>query len=131
MNYYQNFINGKFVDGSGGRINVTNPGNNKIVGEHAVADKQDVNEAVQAAKNLHQEGTLYNLRPVERGRMVQSMGTYILKNKSELAELLTREQGKPLWESHLEIEGAARYFEYYGNSHTASMKVFINVSQVQ
>ena len=56
MNYYQNFINGKFVDGSGGRINVTNPGNNKIVGEHAVADKQDVNEAVQAAKNLHQEG---------------------------------------------------------------------------
>lgn len=115
MNYYQNFINGKFVDGSGGRINVTNPGNNKIVGEHAVADKQDVNEAVQAAKNLHQEGTLYNLRPVERGRMVQSMGTYILKNKSELAELLTREQGKPLWESHLEIEGAARYFEYYGN----------------
>ncbi len=115
MNYYQNFINGKFVDGSGGRITVTNPGNNKIVGKHAVADKQDVNEAVQAAKNLHQEGTLYNLRPVERGRMVQSMGTYILKNKSELAELLTREQGKPLWESHLEIEGAARYFEYYGN----------------
>ena len=29
--------------------------------------------------------------------------------------MLTRESGKPLWEARQEIEGAARYFEYYGN----------------
>ena len=33
----------------------------------------------------------------------------------EIAQVLTLEQGKPLWESRIEIEGAARYFEYYGN----------------
>ena len=29
--------------------------------------------------------------------------------------MLTLEQGKPLWEARMEVEGAARYFEYYGN----------------
>lgn len=31
------------------------------------------------------------------------------------AEMLSEEQGKPLWEALIEIRGAARYFEYYGN----------------
>jgi len=42
-------------------------------------------------------------------------GTYLLAHKDEIAPILTRESGKPLWEAHMEIEGAARYFEYYGN----------------
>ncbi len=55
------------------------------------------------------------LRPVERGRMVQAMGRYLLNNIDDIARVLTLEQGKPLWEARIEIEGAARYFEYYGN----------------
>ncbi|MBO6928789.1 MAG: aldehyde dehydrogenase family protein, partial [Roseibium sp.] len=55
------------------------------------------------------------LRPVERGRIVRQMGDYLLQRIDEIAPILTREAGKPLWEARLEIEGAARYFEYYGN----------------
>ena len=47
--------------------------------------------------------------------MVQAMGRYLLANIDEIARVLTLEQGKSLWESRIEIEGAARYFEYYGN----------------
>jgi aldehyde dehydrogenase (NAD+) len=47
--------------------------------------------------------------------MVQAMGRYLLDHIVELAHVLTLEQGKPLWESRIEVEGAARYFEYYGN----------------
>ena len=43
------------------------------------------------------------------------MGDYLLDNKEWLAEILTLEAGKPYWESLIEIEGSARYFEYYGN----------------
>ena len=32
-----------------------------------------------------------------------------------LHPILSLEQGKPLWEARMEIEGAALYFEYYGN----------------
>ena len=115
MAEFQNYINGKFVAGGAGRIEVTNPANGQTVGEQALADAGDVDKAVAAAKALHVSGKFSALRPVERGRMVQKMGQYLLQHKNKLAELLSLEQGKPLWESHIEIEGAARYFEYYGN----------------
>ena len=115
MAEFQNYINGKFVAGGAGRIEVTNPANGQTVGEQALADAGDVDKAVAAAKALHVSGKFSALRPVERGRMVQKMGHYLLQHKDKLAELLSLEQGKPLWESHIEIEGAARYFEYYGN----------------
>ena len=115
MAEFQNYINGKFVAGGAGQIEVSNPANGQTVGEQALADASDVDKAVTAAKALHISGKFSALRPVERGRMVQKMGQYLLQHKDNLAELLSLEQGKPLWESHIEIEGAARYFEYYGN----------------
>lgn len=38
------------------------------------------------------------------------MGEYILGNIDEIAMVLTREAGKPLWESRIEVEGTARFF---------------------
>ena len=115
MAEFQNYINGKFVAGGAGQIEVSNPANGQTVGEQALADAGDVDKAVAAAKALHVSGKFSALRPVERGRMVKKMGQYLLQHKDKLAELLSLEQGKPLWESNIEIEGAARYFEYYGN----------------
>ena len=113
--YWQNYIDGAWVDGGAGRIDVINPGTGERLAEHALADAGDVDRAVMAARRVHLSGALGDLRPVERGRMVQAMGRYLLDHIDEIARVLTLEQGKPLWESHVEIEGAARYFEYYGN----------------
>ncbi len=113
--YWQNYINGAWVDGGAGRIAVLDPGTGAHLAEHALANGQDVDQAVQAAKRVHLSGALSDMRPIERGRMVQAMGRYILDHKDEIAEVLTREQGKPLWEAMIEVEGAALYFEYYGN----------------
>ncbi|MEM9205204.1 MAG: aldehyde dehydrogenase family protein [Pseudomonadota bacterium] len=113
--YWQNYIDGEWVDGGAGRIDVLNPGTSERLAEQAIADASDVDRAVAAAKRVHQSGVLSDLRPVERGRMVKAIGQYLLDHEDEIAELLTLEQGKPLWEAHIEIKGAARYFEYYGN----------------
>lgn len=113
--YWQNYIDGIWVDGSAGRIDVNNPATGEKVAEHALADATDVDRAVLAARRMHLSGALTSMRPIERGRMVQAMGRYLLEHKDEIASVLTLEQGKPLWESHIEVEGAARYFEYYGN----------------
>ena len=113
--YWQNYIDGAWVDGGAGRIDVVNPGSGQKLAEHALADAADVDRAVMAARRVHLSGALSDLRPVERGRMVQAMGRYLLAHIDEIAHVLTLEQGKPLWESRIEIEGAARYFEYYGN----------------
>lgn len=113
--YWQNYIDGAWVDGGAGRIEVMNPGTGEKLAEHAAADEADVDRAVQAAKRVHQSGVLPAMRPVERGRLVQAMGRFLLDNMDEIAGQLTQEQGKPFWEAQKEVGGAARYFEYYGN----------------
>ena len=113
--YFQNYINGQFVDGGAGRLEVDDPSDGSIFAEIALADANDVDKAVQAAKSCHLAGEFAGLRPVIRGRMVRAMGDYLLANCEEIASLLSRESGKPYWEAVIEIEGAARYFEYYGN----------------
>ncbi|MDO7727700.1 MAG: aldehyde dehydrogenase family protein, partial [Loktanella sp.] len=113
--YWQNYLDGEWVDGGAGRLDVFNPGTGEKLAQQAIADAADVDRAVQGAKRMHLSGALADLRPVERGRMVQGMGRYLLDNIDDIAPVLTSEQGKPLWESRIEIEGAARYFEYYGN----------------
>ncbi|MFA8386492.1 MAG: aldehyde dehydrogenase family protein [Pelagibaca sp.] len=113
--YWQNYIDGAWVDGGAGRIDVIDPATGEHIAEHALADAGDVDRAVRAARRVHLSGVLMAMRPIERGRMVQAMGRYLLDHKDEIARILTLEQGKPLWESHIEVEGAALYFEYYGN----------------
>ena len=113
--YWQNHIDGAWCDGGAGRIAVTNPGTGELLAEQALADAGDVDRAVKAARRVHLSGALTAMRPIERGRMAQAMGRYLLDHKDEIARVLTLEQGKPLWEAHIEVEGAALYFEYYGN----------------
>lgn len=113
--YWQNYIDGAWVDGGAGRVDVVNPGTGEVLAEQALADEADVDRAVQAAKRVHQSGALRDMRPIERGRLVQAMGTYLLNKLDEVANVLTQEQGKPLWEAETEVRGAALYFEYYGN----------------
>ncbi|MEM9433889.1 MAG: aldehyde dehydrogenase family protein [Pseudomonadota bacterium] len=113
--YWQNYSDGTWIDGGAGRIDVLNPATGEVLAQQAAADAADVDRAVQAARRVHLSGALSDLRPVERGRMVQAMGRYLLENCDEIASVLTLEQGKPLWEAKIEVEGAARYFEYYGN----------------
>jgi aldehyde dehydrogenase (NAD+) len=113
--YWRNYIDGAWVDGGAGRIDVLDPATGTLLATHALADQGDVDRAVQAAKRVHLSGALRDMRPIERGRLVQAMGRYLLDHKDEIARVLTLEQGKPLWESVIEVEGAALYFEYYGN----------------
>lgn len=113
--YWQNFIDGEFVDGGAGRLAVLDPATGEPLADQALANAADVDRAVQAAKRLSDSRAWSGLRPVERGRIVRKMGEYILERIDDIAPILTREAGKPLWEAKLEIEGAARYFEYYGN----------------
>jgi len=114
-NIGRNYVGGTWIDGGAGAIMVEDPATGEAFAEQALADATDVDRAVAAARARHESGALTAMRPVERGRLVRRMGDYLLAHIDELAPLLTREAGKPLWESRIEIEGAARYFEYYGN----------------
>jgi hypothetical protein len=113
--YWKNYIDGRWVDGGAGRLVVEDPATGEPLAEQALADQFDVDKAVAAAKRCHASGALTTLRPCDRGCMVRRLGDFLRERANEIARVLTLESGKPLWESHIEIEGAARYFEYYGN----------------
>ena len=87
--YWQNYIDGKFVDGGAGVIQVDNPGTGEKLADQAIADNADVDKAVSAAKKVHESGFLTNMRPVERGRMVKKIGAYLIENLEEIAPLLS------------------------------------------
>jgi len=113
--YWRNWIDGEWVDGGAGRLAVEDPATGETVYEHACADAGDVARAVASARACHESGALTRMRPMERGRLVQEMGRWIAGRADRIADTLTREQGKPLWEARREVAGACDYFEYYGN----------------
>ena len=112
---WHNYINGQWHTGQSGNLSVDNPANLSKVADISLASPADVDSAVAAARACHNTAVLPAMRPIERGRLVRKMGDYLLAHSDEIATVLTLETGKPLDESKGEIQGAARYFEYYAN----------------
>jgi aldehyde dehydrogenase (NAD+) len=113
--WHQNYIDGEWVDGGAGRIDVIDPATGARSRNRRLPMRPMSDRAVEAARRCHHSGALSDMRPVERGPLVQAMGVTCLSTRTRSRRELTLEQGKPLWESHIEVEGAALYFEYYGN----------------
>jgi aldehyde dehydrogenase (NAD+) len=113
--YWPNYIDGAWTAGGSGYLVVDDPATGEALAKQACASAADIDRAVAAAQRCHQTAALSSMRPCDRGRKVRQMGEWLMNHSDEIAPILTREAGKPLWESRMEIESAARYFEYYGN----------------
>lgn len=115
--YWQNYVNGKWIDGGdGGRITVINPANAQPLAQVAQATAGDINTAVAAARAVVKSRALVSMNPMDRGRMVVRMGQLLRERKEEIARLVSIDAGKPISEAMGEIEGSAKYFEYYGGA---------------
>lgn len=111
---YKNYWGGAWHEGGAGTIAVENPATNEVVGHQALASAQDVDEAVKAARQAVDARIWSGMRPGDRGRMVRKLGEYFTHHRMEIATELALESGKPLFEALIEVDGTARYFEYYG-----------------
>ncbi len=111
---YQLFINGAWREGSdGAKVPVVNPATEEQFAEVSWGNAQDANLALEAAQNAL-SGEWSTWSPTRRGRFLLAVAASVRKNSSQLAALLTNEQGKPLHQSASEVEDAARYLEYFG-----------------
>ncbi|MCW3783443.1 aldehyde dehydrogenase family protein [Defluviimonas salinarum] len=113
--YWRNYIGGKWVDGSdGGRILLLNPATGRPLSEVARATAADVDSAVAAARRCVASRALVDMRPMARGRMVAEIGRKLRERSEEIATLISLDAGKRISEARGEVEGSAKYFEYYG-----------------
>jgi betaine-aldehyde dehydrogenase len=112
---YQMFINGEFVSGNrGSYLAVIDPSTEEIIAEVPDADEKDVNRAVAAAKAAFDSGAWPQTTAQERGRILFRLAERVRKEAARLAELESRNSGKPIVEAEYDIADVATCFEYYG-----------------
>ncbi|WP_417471222.1 succinylglutamate-semialdehyde dehydrogenase [Maricaulis sp.] len=96
-----NFINGNWSDGQGAAFTSTNPADESLVWKGAAASAAEVAEAFAAARAAFPAWGRTSL--AERIEAVQRYKAELERRKDELADLIARETGKPLWETAGEV----------------------------
>ena len=111
---YQMYIDGKFVDARSGKtFEVFDPSTEDPIARVPAGDAADVDLAARAANKAFYEGWK-SVTAQERGRILFRLAERIRARRTELAELETRNTGKPLAESEYDMDDTATCFEYYG-----------------
>ncbi len=107
----QNFIDGKWVDGSAGTIDVTNPANGEVVATIANGGADDATRAVEAAAKAFKAWS--RMPAKQRAVLLRKWFNLLMANADDLGAIMTAEQGKPLAESIGEVSYGAGFIEYY------------------
>jgi acyl-CoA reductase-like NAD-dependent aldehyde dehydrogenase len=96
-------------------LEIRDPGSGELVGECPVATREDLDRAVNAARDAYKSWSKSS--DEERKAAVGRIADTIHANMEELAELLTREQGKPLngMGSRFELHGAEAWARHTGS----------------
>jgi len=111
----QHYIDGRFVDAHAtARIDVIDPATQEVIGAVADGDAADVDAAVAAARRAFDGGPWRDVTAQERGRILFRLAQVVRDQAAALAELETRDNGKPIAEAEADIADVATCFEYYG-----------------
>jgi betaine-aldehyde dehydrogenase len=112
---YQNYVNGQWVPSSNGEtFPVFDPSNEEVIAHVAAASASDVDKAVKAARTAFDSGPWPATTAQDRGRILFKLAEKIRQNQPMLAELESRNTGKPIVEAEFDIADVATCFEYYG-----------------
>src|SRR5215471_7719912 len=115
MKTYQLYINGEYVDAaSTATIDVIDPATTDVIANVPDANGQDVDRAVQAARAAFDDGPWKDATAQDRGRVLLKLADIVRQRADELAEIETRNSGKPIVESEFDMTDVATCFEYYG-----------------
>jgi acyl-CoA reductase-like NAD-dependent aldehyde dehydrogenase len=110
MSAYKLLINGEMVDGDL-TMDVVNPATEEKLADCPRASESQLNAAVAAAKAAFP--TWSKTAIDERKSVVLKIADVVEANAAELAQLLTKEQGKPLEDATTEVYGMAAFCRYF------------------
>ena len=106
------FIGGESVDSvTKNTSEVRNPATGATVDTVPQGNDKDVQQAISAAEEAFKVWS--DVSPEDRGNALMNAGELIKKNTAEIAQLLTQEQGKTLFEAGLEIHHLVHGLEFY------------------
>lgn len=104
-------IGGELIAGDGSALSVENPFNEQEFANLSVASPEQIDTAIAAAREA---SVGWGRMPAgERGELLSAVADGLRERTDELAELMTREGGKPLIENRDEVGWTAAAFDYY------------------
>lgn len=105
-------MNGEWVDAKSGKtFEVTDPASHKTIGTMPEMGKEDIEAAIQVAKDAWP--SFRKLTGRQRSRMLHKWFDLMMENQEDLAKLITWENGKPLADAKGEVAYAAGFFEWF------------------
>jgi betaine-aldehyde dehydrogenase len=112
---YELYINGDFVAPTASAVvDVIDPSTMDVIARTPDASAADVDRAVSAARAAFDDGDWLATTAQERGRILLKLAQVVRERADELAEIETRNSGKPITEAEGDIDDVATCFEYYG-----------------
>ena len=112
---HQLYINGEFVQPvSDAVLDVIDPSTSDVIGRVPDAGAEDVARAVRSARAAFDAGPWKDATAQDRGRVLLKLAAIVRGRADELAELETRNTGKPIVEAEFDVVDVATCFEYYG-----------------
>jgi aldehyde dehydrogenase (NAD+) len=110
---YGLFVDGAFVDGSGGTFKTISPATEEVLAEVAEADAADVDAAVKAARRAYTR-TWGRMPGRERAKYLYRIARIVQERGRELAVAESLDNGKPIRESRdADIPTVAAHFFYH------------------
>ena len=108
--HVRNFIDGAWVDAGGEKLARHDPGNGEEVCTLNQSTDADVEAAIAAAKAAFKEWKRVP-RP-ERAKLIVNSADALKRRKEEIAQLMTREMGKPIAEARGDVQEAIDMAHY-------------------
>ncbi len=97
MEKYKNFINNKWIESeSKETIKVDDPSNGKIIGEISCAKKNEVDLAVEAAKNAYNSRVLVDMPLLSRAKLMRKIAEETRKVSKEVVNFFVMKMEKIL-----------------------------------
>ena len=112
MRTLKNFIGGEWRESAGGKVQDLNPADtSEVIAEAPSSTSKEAAEACEAAAKAF-EGWRNTPAPV-RGQILYKVQRRMEERRQELAEALTREEGKTIAESRGEVQRAINVIEFF------------------
>ena len=110
------YIDGKWFQPSSDRVvqNINPADTSDIISEFPMATAEDTERAIRSAKKAFEDWK--NVPSPERGRVLWRAADIARRRAGEIAELMSREEGKILKEAHGEVMKGISLIEYYAGA---------------
>ncbi len=95
------FINGQWSTGQGPIFSSINPSNGEILWQGAGATSHQVDTAVNSSREALCNWSDFSLE--ERITIIESFGEQLKSHNEEMATVIAKETGKPIWETRTEV----------------------------